>query len=168
AVTLQISNTPYVEAAVLAGGRLGWAIRKHVWNKLLPSISIVLANTIGIGLVSVAALSFLGIGIQPPEPVWGGILSADLGYLAQRPYAPEYPRLVMLFTVWQLNMLADAIRDVNGHSQVARTKPKQQKQSPPKQLKPVETANAVPVRSPTRLIPPLYLPSQANRKIVTL
>lgn len=147
AVTLQISNTPYVEASVLAGGRLGWTIRKHVWNKLLPSISIVLANTIGIGLVSVAALSFLGIGIQPPEPVWGGMLSADLGYLAQRPYAPIYPALLIVVTVWALNMLADAIRDVNGDSQVARTKPKQQKQSTTKQLKPVETANAVPVRS---------------------
>lgn len=122
ASTMQISTTPYVEAAQLAGSSLGWIIGKHVWSKLLPSISIVLANTLGIGLVSVAALSFLGIGIQPPEPIWGGVLAADLNYLTQRPFAPVYPALLIVLTVWALNMLADAIRDVSGERQTGRRK----------------------------------------------
>jgi peptide/nickel transport system permease protein len=116
AAALQVSHTPYVEAAQLAGASLAWTIRTHVWSKVLPSISIALANTLGIGLISVAALSFLGIGIQPPEPVWGGMLAADLGYLTQRPFAPVYPALLIVMTVWALNMLADAMRDVAGDS----------------------------------------------------
>lgn len=149
AVALQVSNTPYVEAAALAGSSLGWIIRKHVWNKLLPSISIVLANTLGIGLVAVAALSFLGIGIQPPEPIWGGMLAADLGYLTQRPDAPIYPAFLIVVTVWALNMLADVIRDVSGESHVTRRKPKRSSQpsTPSAQNFSVDSTNPDLVRS---------------------
>lgn len=114
AATLNVSQTPYVESAVLNGARLGWVVYKHVWSKVLPSVSISLANTLGVGLIAVAALSFLGIGIQPPEPIWGGMLASDLGYLTQRPWAPVLPAVMIVATVWALNMLADAIRDVTG------------------------------------------------------
>ncbi|MGO1182937.1 MAG: ABC transporter permease [Micrococcaceae bacterium] len=120
AATLTVSRTPYVEAAVLAGATLGWTVRKHVWSKVLPSVAIALANTLGIGLISVAALSFLGIGVQPPEPTWGGMLAADLGYLTQRPFAPVFPAVAIVITVWSLNIIADLIRDVDAEPSAGR------------------------------------------------
>jgi peptide/nickel transport system permease protein len=116
AATLNVSNSHYVEAAVLSGATLGWIIRKHVWEKVLPPIAIALANTLGAGLVVVASLTFLGIGVQPPEPTWGGDLASDLKYLPFKPYAPIFPSLLIMATVWGLNLLADAIRDVSGES----------------------------------------------------
>ncbi|MFK3676697.1 ABC transporter permease [Microbacterium sp. NPDC090218] len=116
AATLSVATSAYVEAAVLSGAGLGWIVRTHVWGKVLPPIAIALANTLGIGLVAVAALSFLGIGVQPPTPTWGGLLASDLGYLTQRPFAPIFPSAVIVLTVWGFNVLADAIRDVSGES----------------------------------------------------
>jgi peptide/nickel transport system permease protein len=116
AATQAVATSAYVEAAVLSGAGLGWIVRTHVWGKVLPPIAIALANTLGIGLVAVAALSFLGIGVQPPTPTWGGLLASDLGFLTQRPFAPVFPSAVIVLTVWGLNILADAIRDVSGES----------------------------------------------------
>ena len=70
----------------------------------------------GAGLVVVASLTFLGIGVQPPTPTWGGILASDLGYLSYQPYAPLFPTVLIMATVWAFNLLADAIRDVAGVS----------------------------------------------------
>ena len=116
AATLSVARSQYVEAAILCGATRSWIIRKHVWNKVLPPIAITLAGTMGNGLVVVASLTFLGIGVQPPEPTWGGLLASDLSYLSYRPYAPLFPTLLIMITVWAFNLLADAIRDVTGES----------------------------------------------------
>ena len=116
AATLSVSQSQYVEAAILAGASTSWIVRRHVWSKVLPPIAIALAHTMGTGLVVVASLTFLGIGVQPPAPTWGGILASDLGYLSYKPYAPLFPTVLIMLTVWAFNMLADAIRDVAGQS----------------------------------------------------
>ena len=56
-------------------------------------------------------LTFLGIGVQPPAPTWGGVLSSDLDYLSQAPWAPFIPGALIAITVGALNALADAFRD---------------------------------------------------------
>ncbi|WOF23493.1 ABC transporter permease [Microbacterium betulae] len=124
AAALQAANAQYVEAAVLAGASTWWVIRHHVWAKVLPPIGVALANTMGTGLVIVASLTFLGIGVQPPTPTWGGLLASDLGYLGYRPYAPLFPTALIMLTVWAFNLLADAIRDAAGvHGRSAGTRP---------------------------------------------
>jgi peptide/nickel transport system permease protein len=62
-------------------------------------------------LLSVTFLTFLGLGVQPPTPTWGGVLSSDLDYLSQAPWAPFIPGLLIAVTVGALNALADAFRD---------------------------------------------------------
>ncbi|GGM95388.1 ABC transporter permease [Streptomyces fuscichromogenes] len=116
AATLSVTRSPYVEAAVVSGASTGWIVRRHVWAKVLPPIAVALAQTIGVGFVIVSSLTFLGIGVQPPAPTWGGLLASDLGYLAQRPWAPLTPALLITVTVWACNLLADAIRDVSGEA----------------------------------------------------
>lgn len=116
AAALTISRSQYVEAAILSGASIGWIVRKHVWAKVLPAISITLANTMGSGFVVVSSLTFLGIGVQPPAPTWGGVLASDLGYLNFRPYAPLFTTVLIVLTVLAFNLLADVIRDVSGES----------------------------------------------------
>lgn len=116
AATLAVARSPYVEAAIISGASIGWVVRRHVWVKVLPPIAIALAQTIGVGFVIVSSLTFLGIGVQPPAPTWGGLLASDLGYLSHQPWAPLAPALLIMVTVWACNLLADAIRDVSGEA----------------------------------------------------
>ncbi|MDQ7910081.1 ABC transporter permease [Phytohabitans sp. ZYX-F-186] len=116
AATLSVARSQYVEAAIVAGASVGWVVRKHVWVKVLPPIAVALANTTGVGFVIVSSLTFLGIGVQPPAPTWGGVLASELGYLSFQPWAPLAPTALIMATVWACNLLADAIRDVTGQA----------------------------------------------------
>ncbi len=116
AATLSVARSQYVEAALICGASVGWIVRRHVWGKVLPPIAVALAQTIGVGFVIVSSLTFLGIGVQPPAPTWGGLLASDLGYLAYQPWAPVAPAALIMATVWASNLLADAIRDVSGEA----------------------------------------------------
>ena len=68
-------------------------------------------------------LTFLGIGVQPPAPTWGGVLSSDLDYLSQAPWAPFIPGLLIAITVGALNALADAFRDRTARACWSRADP---------------------------------------------
>jgi peptide/nickel transport system permease protein len=116
AAALSVARSQYIESALLCGASTTWIVRRHVWSKVLPPISIALASATGHGLLVVSSLAFLGIGVRPPEPSWGGLLASDLGYLSYRPYAPLFPTFLILLAVWSLQLLADAIRDVAGES----------------------------------------------------
>ncbi|MGP2442085.1 ABC transporter permease [Streptomyces sp. JW3] len=131
AATLSVARSPYVEAAIVSGASVGWIVRRHVRAKVLPPIAVAFAGTVGTGFVIVSSLTFLGIGVQPPEPTWGGLLAADLGYLGQKPWAPVAPALLIMATVWAGNLLADAIRDVSGESGRALLRTRQVKRTDP-------------------------------------
>ena len=116
AASLSVASSQYVEAAQISGASPAWVVRRHVWSKVLPPISVTLAYTVGAGFVVVSSLSFLGIGVEPPAATWGGLLSSDLSYLAYQPWAPVAPAVLIVVTVWACNLLADAIRDVSGQA----------------------------------------------------
>lgn len=116
AAALSVARSQYVEAAQISGASAAWIVRRHVWSKVLPPISVSLAYTVGIGFIVVSSLSFLGIGVQPPAPTWGGMLSSDLSYLSYQPWAPVAPIVLIIATVWACNLLADTIRDVSGQA----------------------------------------------------
>jgi peptide/nickel transport system permease protein len=111
AVTLEHARAQYVEAAELLGASKMHVIRVHVLRKVLPNIAVTTASMAAAALLAVSFLTFLGIGVQPPAPTWGGILSSDLAYLSQAPWAPFIPGAFIALTVGALNALADAFRD---------------------------------------------------------
>ncbi|MCW2873089.1 ABC transporter permease [Actinacidiphila oryziradicis] len=111
AAALGLKQAQYVEAAELMGASRRWILRVHIWGKILPTVAVTTAQATGQALLVVASLTFLGLGVQPPDPTWGGMLASDLGYLAQQPWAPLFPAAVIMITVGALNLLADAIRD---------------------------------------------------------
>ena len=114
AATLEHARAQYVEAADLLGASKLHVIRVHVLRKVLPNIVVTTASLTAAALLTVSFLTFLGIGVQPPTPTWGGILSSDLDYLSQAPWAPFIPGALIAITVGALNALADAIRDRRG------------------------------------------------------
>jgi len=120
AAALGLRKVQYVEAAELMGATEWWTLRRHIWAKVLPNVAVTAAHATGAALLVVASLAFLGLGVTPPAPTWGGMLSADLGYLAQQPWAPIFPALLMMATVGSLNLLADAIRDATGATEAPR------------------------------------------------
>ncbi|WP_182375988.1 ABC transporter permease [Nocardioides sp. WS12] len=120
AATLGLRKVQYVEAAELMGATEWWTLRRHIWSKVLPNVAVTAAHATGSALLVVASLAFLGLGVTPPAPTWGGMLSSDLGYLAQQPWAPVFPALLMMATVGSLNLLADAIRDATGATAAPR------------------------------------------------
>ncbi len=120
AAALSHANAQYVTASQLFGASVLRVVRTHVWSKILPTLMVTTANALGGGLLIVASLTFLGIGVVPPSPTWGGILASDLNYLAQAPYAPLFPAIFVMITVGALHLLADAIRDTSGEDGRAR------------------------------------------------
>ncbi|MFD7729427.1 ABC transporter permease [Kitasatospora phosalacinea] len=111
AAALGLDRAQYVEAAELMGAGRLTVLRTHVWRKVLPTVSVTTAHALATALLTVASLTFLGIGVQPPAPTWGGMLASDLGFLAQQPWAPAVPTVLIMLTVGALNLLADALRD---------------------------------------------------------
>lgn len=114
AATLEFARAQYVQAAELLGGSKLHVIRVHVLRKVFPTIAVSTAIAVGAALLSVSFLTFLGIGVQPPAPTWGGVLSSDLNYLNLAPWAPFIPGALIAVTVGALNALADAYRDRTG------------------------------------------------------
>jgi peptide/nickel transport system permease protein len=111
AAALGLKQAQYVEAAELMGASRGRVLRTHIVAKVLPTIAVTTAHALATALLTVTSLTFLGVGVQPPAPTWGGVLASDLGYLAQQPWAPALPGLLIMVTVGALNLLADAVRD---------------------------------------------------------
>jgi peptide/nickel transport system permease protein len=115
-----VVNAEYVEAARLMGASTAFIIRRHVLAKVLPAVAVTTAAMTGACLSIVASLTFLGIGVVPPAPTWGGLLATDLTTLYERPYGPFAPGLLIVATVWAINALADVLRDLTALPQEFR------------------------------------------------
>lgn len=102
----------YVRAARAFGlGPLAIA-RRHVLPNLLPLLIVQATLQFALAILAEAALSFLGLGSQPPEVSWGRMLAEAQSWLFQAPLLALWPGLAILFTVLGLNLLGDALRDL--------------------------------------------------------
>jgi peptide/nickel transport system permease protein len=111
--TLSVMQNPYVEAARAVGAGHGRILLLYVLPNIMATI-IILA-TIGLGTVILAesALSFLGFGIPPPYPSWGGMLSGSgRTFMYHAPWMALWPAAAISLAVFGFNMLGDALRDV--------------------------------------------------------
>jgi ABC-type dipeptide/oligopeptide/nickel transport system permease subunit len=108
---LTIRAREYVEAARVLGAP-GWRI---AWRHVLPNaatpIVVQASLSVAFAILAEAALSFLGLGIQPPEASWGSMINAGRGYLQQAPWIVFGPGAALFVTVLGLNFLGDAVRD---------------------------------------------------------
>lgn len=108
---MAVKNLEYVEAAKLAGvDNL-----KLIFTEILPNCfaPIIVQATIGVGtaILSAASLSFIGMGIMPPEAEWGQMLSEGRAYIRNYPHITLFPGMAIALTILVLNIVGDALRD---------------------------------------------------------
>ncbi len=112
AVIAAKENT-YVEAARSVGCSTSKILLGHILPNIMASVIIVFSITIGQLILAEASLSFLGYGVPPPEPSWGGMLSMEgRQYMLRSPWLALWPGLALGVVVWGTNMLGDAVRDI--------------------------------------------------------
>jgi peptide/nickel transport system permease protein len=141
AAAIGLTGAQYIEAAEVFGASRWHILRTHIARKVAPTVTVSAAHATGAALLAVSSLTFLGIGVQPPAPTWGGVLASDLGYLAQQPWAPVIPALLIMATVAALNALADGIREAPVSAAPIQAAPIQGAaiQPPPIQAVPIRT-----------------------------
>jgi peptide/nickel transport system permease protein len=110
---LGIKQNTYVEAAEAIGARAGRTLVRHILPNIMPILIIEFTLAVGRMITAEAMLSFLGFGVPPPNPSWGGMLS-DSGrrYMLQAPWMALWPGLALAVAVYGINMLGDALRDL--------------------------------------------------------
>jgi peptide/nickel transport system permease protein len=111
AQVLTVRTREYVEAARVLGSP-GWRIvRQHVLPNVATPIVVQASLSIAFAILAEASLSFLGLGVPPPAPSWGGMINQGRGYLQQAPWIVFGPGAALFVTVLGLNFVGDAIRD---------------------------------------------------------
>jgi len=108
---LSIAARDYVDAA-RALGAPGWRIAaRHVVPNAINPIIVQASLSVAFAILAEASLSFLGLGIQPPQASWGSMINAGRGYLQQAPWIVFGPGAALFVTVVGLNFVGDAVRD---------------------------------------------------------
>jgi peptide/nickel transport system permease protein len=101
----------YVEAA-RALGNPGWRIAfVHILPNILPALLVQATLSIAAAIIAEAALSFLGLGQQPPAPSWGSMLNAAQRFLVNAPWIAVWPGLAIFLSVLSFNLIGDGLRD---------------------------------------------------------
>lgn len=108
---LSIRNKEYVEAARALGASNFRIITKHIFPNAFAPIIVYATMNIGTAIIVEAALSFLGLGVQPPIPAWGKMLSESLAYIDIAPWMMFFPGLAIVITVLGFVLLGDGLRD---------------------------------------------------------
>ena len=110
---INIRENMYVEAAAAIGSPTTKIITRHILPNIMPTIIILFSATVPGMILGEAALSFLGLGIPPPDPTWGGMLSGSgRSYMFLSPLMSVWPGLALMIVVYGLNIFGDALRDL--------------------------------------------------------
>lgn len=110
--TLSTVNDEYVEAAKARGERDSYIMFREILPNTMAPVMVQASITVAFAILAAAALSFLGLGTQPPTPSWGLMINNARGYLDSAPWMAVFPGLAIGITVLGFNMLGDALRDV--------------------------------------------------------
>jgi peptide/nickel transport system permease protein len=108
---LTIRSREYIEAARALGASGGAIVWRHVLPNAATPIVVQASLSVAFAILAEASLSFLGLGVQPPEASWGSMINAGRGYLRQAPWVVFGPGAALFVTVLGLNFLGDAVRD---------------------------------------------------------
>ena len=111
APVLAVRDIEYVEAARAIGARNSTIIIRHVLPNCLAPMIVQTAIGVAVAILNVAALSFLGLGVQPPTPEWGSMLAASRDFIRDYSYMAFFPGAAIMLTILSLNLLGDGLRD---------------------------------------------------------
>ncbi|QEK12947.1 ABC transporter permease [Crassaminicella thermophila] len=111
ASVLSIREQEFIEAARSVGSSDIRIIFKHILPNCLAPIIVQATLGVAFAILTAAGLSFIGLGIQPPTPEWGAMLSGGRGYIRDYAYMTLFPGLAIMITILALNFLGDGLRD---------------------------------------------------------
>jgi peptide/nickel transport system permease protein len=110
--TLSLREREYVEASRAVGASHGRVMLRHILPHLVPSMVVTGSLTVAWSILTESALSYLGLGIQPPLSSWGNMLQNAQSYVYLDPTLAILPGLCILVTVLAFNVLGNALRDI--------------------------------------------------------
>jgi len=108
---LSIREQIYVEAAKATGTRDGIILFRHILPNVMVPIIVNATLFLGMAIIFAAGLGFLGVGVQPPAPEWGTMLSAGRSLLFAAPHVATFPGIAIFLVVLGFNLLGDGLRD---------------------------------------------------------
>ncbi len=109
--TLAIKEHDFVALAVVAGRSSAWIIRRHIFPNVVPTLLVISTLQVGYVILLEGTLSFLGVGVPPPNPAWGLMIADGRGFLATAWWISLFPGLAMLLTILAVNLMGDWLRD---------------------------------------------------------
>lgn len=110
-VVLSVREKEYIEASRAAGNSGLYTIVSHVVPACISPVTVIGTAIFGGALLTESALSFLGLGVPPPAPTWGGLLSDATLYMSTAPWLSVFPGLAISITLLGVNLFGDALRD---------------------------------------------------------
>jgi peptide/nickel transport system permease protein len=118
--TTALSSRDYIEAARALGAGTPRILVQHLIPHLLPTVLVY--GTLGIATTVLleAMLSYLGVGVQPPEPSWGGIIFESQSYFLNAPWLVFFPGIAIILVALSFNLVGDALRDALDPTQRGR------------------------------------------------
>jgi peptide/nickel transport system permease protein len=108
---LAAKHAEYVIAAQVIGSSANRIILRHIMPNSIAPVLVLATTGVAAAIITGAALSFLGLGVQPPTPEWGSMLSVSRNYLQHAPWMAVFPGLAIMLTVVAINLLGDGVRD---------------------------------------------------------
>ncbi len=110
-IVLSVRERDYIDAARMIGVSHGRIMFVHILPNSLSPIIVQMTLGVGSAILFAAALGFLGLGVQPPIPEWGAMISDAIPFLRQSPYLVFFPGMAIMLTVLGFNLLGDGLRD---------------------------------------------------------
>jgi len=111
ACVLNIREMEYLEAATAINCTTPQIILKHILPNAMAPLIVQMTMAVATNILSASNLSFIGLGVQPPDPEWGAMLSAGRNYIRNYPHMVMFPGITIMLCVLSLNMLGDGLRD---------------------------------------------------------
>ncbi len=109
-VTTQVRRLDYIEAARMSGASAMSIIRVHVLGNVLGPVFVYATGLLSVSMILGSGLSFLGLGVKPPEPEWGLMLNTLRSAIFRNPFVAALPGAMIFFTSIAFNLLADGVR----------------------------------------------------------
>lgn len=109
--TLQLKRTVYVDASRAIGVPKAVIMMRHILPGTLPNVIVYFSMRIGTSILTAAALSFIGLGAQPPSPEWGAMLADGRTYMGVADHLTLFPGIAIFVTVLGFNLFGDGLRD---------------------------------------------------------
>ena len=108
---ISLRQRDFVIASRAVGAPRGYTLTRHILPQLVPTIIVWATLGIATNVMLEASLSYLGIGVQPPTPSWGGIIQQGQSFYRTAPWLVIFPGLAIMVTIFAFNLLGDGLRD---------------------------------------------------------